>query len=243
MPRKKEPTPADGAEKRKEEPTIADLMKRLDDLEKDNTALTETNAALMAAPPRSPDPPVKPVEPKFDISTEGLPDPVTEPEKYAKALNERIAAAVKDGVKGMAAQERAASASTTDRDAKVGKMWDAFAGEYPDIAKHQEIVEIAATKVARRAQELGVDLDRYMFTGRKQFFKDVANEVKTTYGKFLEDDPEKGDGDGDEEGPDRTEGIFGGLVPAGKGRKGPSEEESGDMVKDIHELQKKSGFF
>lgn len=222
---------------------IEALQAKLDRLEETTQTLRASNAALMAGTQKTD---VK--APEFaEVSFEGLPDPVADPENYQKQLNARINAALRTNVEAMAGyqtdlqQQQASQASRTDG------LWKEFAENHPKLAEHPDFVEVAARKVIARANTRGLDTEKYMFSASAQFIEDVAKEMEGTFGKVLEADK---DGDGDEDkgedgdnaaaaSSDRT-GLD--IRPASKPN-GKADDNPGDMIKDLHALQRAAGFY
>jgi len=122
--------PADRDEEKPEqkaaEPTTADLLKRLDGLEKANAALQRTNLTLMQHPVTVSETRVQPKP----VDMAGLPDPVTDPDGYTRGLNERINAAVTSTVE--ARMQPVQQQNTQNQ--KISALWDDFSEAYPDIA-------------------------------------------------------------------------------------------------------------
>lgn len=216
---------------------IASLGVRLDTAER-------TNMALMTQAPK-----VQSIE-QTKVDLKGLPDPSLDPEGYAKALNEQITNTI-------TANQRAVNSQTQqdhDRDEKVKGLWEEFNQKYEDQAEDPDRVEFAATKVAKRAQARGVDLERYMFISRDQFLADVAKEHRDIFGapEVDEGEPEPkpnrkarptNDND-DEEDTNRTGGMFGGIdAGGGLNGRGRQQDTPSDMIKDLQEIQRKSGFY
>ena len=214
------------------------LVARLDRLEQDNQTLQQSNLALMSTPRQEYNPP--PAQAPTPGIMEGLPDPVSEPESYGKELERRIT----DRIDNALTQQSGVHDQQQKTSGRIEALWGEFAEhpKYKDYAENVDRVEFAATKVAKRAEAKGLNIDKYMFTTSEQFFSDIAVEMDKTFPK-AEPDAKKKDGDkpkGEEE--ERTGGIFGGLESGGK----PAEDakaEAGDMLEDITELQRKSEYF
>lgn len=244
---------AESGEAEAKDPNEA-LVARLDAMEKTNKGLQEQLAgsqrhlmSLMSTPVR----PAATAEPKppapVQVSVEGLPDPITAPEAYAKALNERISGAITTGIEGRieyaeASRQHKASSQAGHQE-RADALWEEFRETYPDLAEDETLVEVAVRRVSQRAQRRGVDLDTYMFRTSENFMADVAAETRKVQEKYKKADkpePKPGEGQGAQDDPGRTGGIFGG-VPASGGPAAPDAE--GDMVKELQDVQRKTGFY
>ena len=222
----------------KDEPKVVDvdaLVARLDRLEQDNVSLQQSNLALMAAPKQQTASVAVP--PPVSIVAD-LPDPVAEPENYSRMLEDRIIQRIDGAVSASenATAERARSSK------QIEVLWDEFSNAYPDHAKNTKLTEFVATKVAETADAKGLNLDTYMFTNSQQFFKDIVSEMDVMLPKVepkeVKDDPKKAE----EDELNRTGGIFGGLETGGSPSSG-SDIVEGDLISDLTELQRKSGYF
>lgn len=178
-------------------------------------------------------------EPEFTIDHENLPDPVTEPEAYAKELTQRNQKALQE-YNRVAQQNEKARHSQSNR---IDTLWENFNNTYENYAADPRRVEFAALQVANQLQNRGVDVERYMFNQQDLFFKDVVKQMDEIFAapktdKTIDDD----ETEEDNEPENRTSGVFGGLETGGRPAR-HQDNDPGDMIKDIHNLQKKSGFF
>lgn len=188
------------------------------------------------------------------IDLNGLPDPLTETEAYNKALAERITAAIARGNEASNASQQ----QNASLESRADLLFEDFSEKFEPYSEFPDRVKFAAEKVASRAQQRGIDLNKYMFVTSDRFFNDVVKEYDTTFGKPEGDGDDETDIDQTDEGADtsqpdrgtpqdpdaadgRTASIFGGQNPAG-GKRGTGERPS-DMIKDITDLQRASGFF
>lgn len=190
-----------------------------------------TNRALLTQAPRTE--PVQQTTAPAGIDLKGLPDPIEESEKYGIMLAERIAAHTKAVTE--AAQNSMRSEQSQEK--QIEELWEGFGKKYSDLAEDQDRVEFAATKVAKEAKAKGMDVSKYMFVTRDQFYADVAKKHEELFGK-----PSDGDDNDTPEEPDRTAGIFGGMESGGRPATG-KQPPQGDMIKDLQDLQRKGGYF
>jgi hypothetical protein len=163
---------------------------------------------------------------------------VADPEAYNLEINRRMDARIDQVVTSVSDKFK----PQENDNSRVDALWEEFAEEYEDYAEHQDRVEFAATKVVQRASKKGVNLDAYMFTTSDQFFQDVTREMDKTFPKPVKEEPkleQKGPEDGEEL---RTGGIFGGAESGGKPAAG-AKDDGGDLLTDLQDLQKASGFF
>lgn len=210
---------------------IAELTKRLDDLQR-------ANVALMSQAPVE----TKPSAAPKDLDLSGLPDPVAEPDKYTSELNKRINANMSERMSYVSQQLTLAS----EQERKYNELWSDFSARHADVAKDEERVKIAAQSAMEKAKSRGIDVQKYATSGREQFFGDILKEHERLFGKVAEvsdeDDTSEDTSDTSDDG--RSMSIFGGLesgssMPKGKG----SPREMGDMVKDIQDIQRRTGFY
>lgn len=214
---------------------IAGLGRRLDDMSAMNQALATNQGRQQVEQP------LKLAEvPELDLSD--LPDPVNDPSKYSTALQKKIT----DHTKATTAYEKAqTTALQKEVDApkrNPDALWQDFRDEYPDLAKFDDIEDMAGivgAQLAKKAQERGRDVDAYIYTG-KQFLHDVADGVKQKYAKFLEDPKEDGKEEEEEEG-DAT--VFGGETGHRGKKSGGKAEDVTDFSRDLSDLQRKSGYY
>lgn len=209
----------------------AELLKQIADLNARVEQAERTNLALLSAKPVTVDTVVqRQEEPKDDE----LPDPTLDPNGYARAVTERAERRIQNFMAEQQRQQKAdAEASNSSKD-----LWTDFAAQYEDYAADEERVSFATAQVMKDLKAKGIDVARYTTTARDKFFKDVTTRMDKIFGK-------PGEGSETEEVDEpanRTGGIFGGMESGGKPSK-HSQEQPGDMIKDLHDLQRKSGFF
>lgn len=223
------------------------LQTRLDRLERDNDALRRaslTSAAMPAAPHAA----VGPAKPTpVEVNLSGLPSPMDDSEAYSKGLNERLQTAISSGITGALA----AHTETADRRINLASrgdaLWEDFSDTYPAYALHKKQAEFAAGQVTGRLKRRGVDIDAYMYGSSVLFMEDVVSEMDTVFGKekFAAADAKTGKDGEKKADPEvsRTVGVFGGIEGTGKENVKAEDETAGDMIKDIQDLQRTSGFF
>jgi hypothetical protein len=219
----------------------------------DKLARMETERfALLAQSPQQVTVQQVPAQPALDTSD--LPDPVTAPAEFQKELSARVNKLVAATVASTAAQQTGAQQTQN----RVDALWEDFSKAHPDLAENQDLVEFAATKVAQRAQARGIDVNKYMFTTRDAFFGDVVKEIDTLRPAAVQgtrvapadqaasdegtrDAPAARTAAADEPAFDRTGGIFGGQEAGG--RPAVRDAKATDMLEDLKELQRSSGYF
>lgn len=216
---------------------LDELQKRLTALEDENRRLRQTSQALQTAAPR-----VQqdiPAPPKLDL-TDGLPDYVSDPEGFNRALAERVSAYTNGVVEHRDAQRNAAAQQQNDIKAKTDRLWKGFTEKYESLKDQTELVEFAAGRVLAEKQAQGLDIERYAFTSSEDFYEDVAKRVytlnpalapKQDTDPFNRDVPEG-----------RTAGVFGGQESGGRPAE-QSRDVPGDFIADVKALQKIGGFF
>lgn len=209
---------------------IQELQAKLAEQERSLEESRRERMALMSQPQRV----VPPQEPKFDTSN--IPNPIDDPEGYAKAVRQSIDA----GIKYQRELDNFNAQQERQQTGKLSSLWESFQEAHPDYAENQKRVEIAATQVVQRAQQRGINLDQYMYANSGMFMKDVIKEMDDLFGK-----PTAGDDtevDDDDEPDNRTGGIPGGAEAGGRGSAGPKNEKLGSLTQEISQWQAKTGY-
>lgn len=210
------------------------LRDQISEMQRNMEQMQRTNMALLSQPMQTPrvEQLTRPQEQDFG----DLPDPTLDREAFDKALRDRVNSMVTQqvqAVKGTLDTARAQEKAADD-------LWADFSTKHDAYSEDQDKVEFAATKVVSEMKARGVDVQKYMFQARDQFFKDVTAKYDTMFGKPGAEQVEQDEQE--DEDTQRTAGIFGGLESGGAPAKG-KQESPGDMIKDLHDLQRKSGFF
>lgn len=191
-----------------------------------------------------------------EMNLEGLPDPVTDPQGYAREIAKR-------GQEMIASQRNydawAANKQKQSADA-YQTVWNKFTKDHPEYATHDKLVQAAATSVIADARSRNLDPNKIILGDTDNFFEDVMKEMRDMAGgdTIFKVETDEGDGDedasgtggeggtsgnldADEDEPDRTAGVFGGQDSGG--RPNPSAKPlDTDMFKDIREFQQKNGW-
>lgn len=185
--------------------------------------------------------PAAPRAPELDLS--GL-DPY-ETEKYQKEVQTRLDRYIKE--REEFSHNKAALESQGEQDAttRANQLWRDFSSLYAPYAENEERAEWAIKKATDAARAKGMDLERYATVYRDRFFTDVTTQYDKVFGKpgaEVDVDLGKGPGTETEQDTNRTAGIFSGPGSAGSGApKGNAAQ--GDMIAEIHEMQRKSGLY
>lgn len=228
---------------------VAEMKQQLEQSQRIDTTLMTTQVEVRPEPPKP-------------VSYEGLPDPVVDPVAYARGIEQRIV----QNINQQRDYEQGQQRSAVTREQKFQAIWDDFSDRYEDIALEPKKLEFAVKSVVDSAKARGIDLDRYMFGARERFMSDVAKEFEQTFGREEQEEdtpaPRKrgrprnedrtpprrnlrvvNDRDTDDDG--RTGGIFGGNESGGARTQTQSDpnSKSADMIRDLHDMQRKSGFF
>lgn len=211
--------------------SIAALQAKIASLEGQLTNTSRANQAL-SSQAQIEQPPAYP-----NINYDLAPDPVADPKGYARfhaQATQALVAYERDNV--LYAQRQQNKQAT-----KTQQLWSEFEGSYADYAKHQEQVEIAASRVIAKAAAKGVDTDKYMYANSASFMQDVTKEMDRLWPGLTKADADIDDDDADED--TRTD-MFGGGVATGSGGKQQqaAPERYGNLSKDIMEWQEKTGF-
>lgn len=214
---------------------VLGLMQQIIDMRREMDALamssmrgpagpTPTNVVVPQAPPT--------------LNMADLPNPVTEPTKYGEELAKRMLDHQNAVANYNRQQAEAATGTAQTAEQSLNALWEDFQLEYPDISEDEERLGYIAQKVVTKAKARGIDPQRYMFGNQDRFMRDVANEYKRIFGDTGEPDrqitdPNMADG--------RTAGVF--STPGGTGERRQAAPGPGDMIKELQERQRKSGFF
>lgn len=235
---------------------LEELRSQLSEMRKELNDARAQSYAYLTAQPSTPSQPSQPQDPEVDMSN--MPDPTEDPEAYNKELNRRIAKAIRDGVQSHSQAEAQARAEEERRSTQTSALWDQFTESHPDIAKNRDQVEFAAMRVLNRIKARGLDPDRYMFGATGQFFNEIVEEHNKVFPQQKAKDDGEGEGEGepepknkpkskedDDEDEGRSAGIFGGQEGGHKPSAGASkgDDKPGDLVADLHTIQRASGFY
>lgn len=191
-----------------------------------------------------------------------------DPDGWAAAVQKNAAIEARNTV----GRDQNQRQNTGNIDQQTQALWDSFNEDYSDFADMgMDKVEFAATRVAKRAKDRGLDVGRYMFVTRDRFLRDVSKEMERTFGA-----PEEGDDDFEndtyEERPTksrrreartdpllerstrrkrnrsenadngRTAGVFGGA-DSGSRPSGNEQDDGRGMIDDFQNMQRRTGFF
>jgi hypothetical protein len=224
---------------------VADLLKQVTEMRAQMESLQSQNFALL-----TPAPQVQQVEPPKPVTFDGLPDPTLDPAGYANAVLQRVNTQQQQQQQYQASQQQVGA----QREQQLNSLWEDFADQYGDIAEDTKGVEFAVRQVRENAQRRRIDIDRYMFSTPDRFIRDVANEYESIFGNREPEEEPRGPGrprkvarkqlEDDNGGDDgRTGGIFGGSGGENAPQSGRQQTGNTDMIRDLQELQRRSGFF
>lgn len=210
---------------------LAVLQENMKRMEEANAQLQRTNMALMGQPQQQ--------MPQFgptQVDLENMPDPVTNPKEYAAEI-------IRRGDAVLQTRQQMSNWEARQRDeltAKVDGIWDKFAKQYPEYASNADLTEYAATKAVQAAKAQGMDVNKYMFSATPAFFNDVKTILDGLGVK-----PAADDGEDDDEPPQRTAGIPGGLESGGKMTQGkdPDEQRIPSLMEEVRAWKEKTGFY
>lgn len=216
-------------------PTTEDLLKQISALTERLDRTEKANLALMTQAPVY-QPQTQQLEaPKVDMSN--LPDPSLEPERYAAEVAKRTQEFI--DARGKYNAEK--NDPEVDNSQRAAALWNKFSTKYKKYAGDPSRVEFAAVQVANELRSQGVDLNRYMFgPGQETYLESVKDKYEEIFlPKPLDNDK---DDDNDEDN-SRSATVLGGIESAGRHSRARKEEDGGDMVKEIQEIQIKSGLY
>lgn len=218
--------------------SMKDLLARFDALEAESRRKDQTIASLLAQPQIQTQQRQEPTVP--EVNFDGLPDPVSDPTGYQKAISKRIAEAIDGGVKShLSAYQSREQAEETEAE-RAAALWDSFRKDYSDLAEHEDLVRASAARVLQQVKNSGIDGERYMLANQQQFFKDIDADMRSRYGKLFESDEDDGSDPGDEDD-GRAAAVFGGTMGSGKPAPKPAGVKS--MDDEISVFQRKMGLY
>ena len=207
----------------------------------------ETAMGIAAGAQPKPQAPVAP-QPR-EVSFDGLPDPVAEPQAYHTEVARRVQATTEANVLARTTYEREAAQHQQQGVTRADGLWDEFKDRYGDTYKGmvedgadlESFAETAARRVLAKAQRRGVDPDTLMFGNTDRFFREVNDELGVILAPLAKKGDGEGEGEGEEEEANRTGGILG-SKPAGTGGSQDVKDAEGNMISEIYDIQKKTGF-
>lgn len=188
--------------------------------------------------------PQPPQAPQLDLS--GLPDPLDDQKGYQDGISKRVAdhnAAFMDYTEQKQAYDR-------NQESRGERLWANFNRKHEEFAENQALVEFASTQVVNEAIAKGLDVNKYVFGTEDLFFSDVIAKMKEVAPGIAAQSGDEGaeaSGDTKDDSTDdaiRTGGLPGGHESGGRGSADPdTKTEKGDMIEELHEIQRKEGFF
>jgi len=236
-------------ENRQADPSVADLVARLEKMDAENKTLRESFDRFNAAPATQATQQTYQVDPsKLKLDLNGMPDYVADPEKFQAELQTRINGVMeaRQFAQASESQSRAQLRETADQ------MWNGFVGKFADWKEYPEIVNTVSKQLVEEVQQRGGDAKRYTMGTTDLFYTDLDKRLREKYGRLVaeQDDPSEEDqllAHGRrqglrEDGDDGRTTVFGGQESGGRpgaGQKAPK----GDFIKDLTDLQRGSGFF
>lgn len=207
---------------------IVELQTRLEEMQRQNRDLLQAVFAGRSTQDVARNAPVeeKPVE----ISYEGLPDPIMDREGFLKGVAERTAKAVNEAKDRVARSVMAQQQAELQGRANLDSAWEMMQEEYPEIAKHRKVVEMAAIDVVNDLRAQRIDPAAYMSANMAEFVSAVAehaDEIVTSIRGKAEPEDDAG----------RT-AVLGGM--AGGTRRGTQKpaEQPGNFVEEIKKIQR-----
>lgn len=170
-----EPPVSDEGDDNKPEPVSREEFDRVRaDLAKAN----EQNAELLRSALQGQRAPVaKPVEPALPdlkINLDGLPDPAEDKDGFLKGFAQRLGPLVTAAQANAAKLAVASAGAAINADNLIDKAWDMLKDKYPELSKHEDIVETAVRGYTASLQAKNIDPSSYLATNMEQFVKDIA---------------------------------------------------------------------
>ncbi len=241
---------SDGDARTVSDPRVDALLKQIEDQQRKLQELSDTNIALLNQ--------------NLGVDTQTfVPEPLLEVPDIDVDVTGHVKATTENALRAERNERKKAeflSRKDSDLNTKVEALWNDFNADHPEFADiPQDLVEIAATRVANRMKARNVNMERYMFGSRKRFFSDVADEFEKLFpGRVgeVEDEPyeepaprrrarparQRREEDIDD---GRASSVFGGSGSQRSGsRKSRNDaDDMGSMIDDLQAEQLKNGFF
>jgi hypothetical protein len=238
----------------KKEPTVAELLEKMGAMQERIDAQARETARATTVGNSTPTPTF--AEPAPQLNLENLPDPVADPKAYAAEIATRT----------LGFQNTLTAYEARKRDALTPKpmgdpdaVFADFADQYPEYAQEEERLAFVTAQVSKKLSKRGVDVQKYLYQHTDQLFADLLKEYDAVFGKPGEElDGEDGEIEAapaprqrqrrarnpeieDDEGDGRTEGILGNQEPGT--RQAGNTPRPGDLIKDLQDMQRQSGYY
>jgi len=131
------------------------------------------------------------------------------------------------------------SRSEREKEKAISAEADALYAEFKDIAGNKyshEAISAAASKVNESLRDRGISPRRMLFDNKPMYIQDVIAELGVYDAVGYDTAPATYE----EQDYGRTDGISG---SGGWQQQQPREPEPGDMIRDLNELKKRSGYY
>lgn len=216
--------------------SLSDELTKANEREDRLTAMTQqllSGAQTQSAPAPVP----APVEEK-------MPDPLTHPEDFRRAVEDRAVAKADAHIAAREAETAATSAAAIAQN----QLWDTFRTDYPELAKRPALIRGAASLHYNGLSAQGLDANRLMASAPADFVRDVHERAVAELGY----DPDKGEKPPtvkEKEALAREEEVkrTGGVPPSGPATAptNPNKAEDGgsSLIGELKERQTASGFY
>ena len=216
--------------------SLSDELTKANEREDRLTAMTQQ---LMAGTqtPAAPAPVAAPVEEK-------MPDPLTHPEDFRRAVEDRAVAKADAHIAAREAETAATSAAATAQN----QLWDTFRQDYPELAKRPALIRGAASLHYNGLSAQGLDPNRLMSSAPADFVRDVHERAVAELGY----DPDKGEkpptvkekeAAAREEEAKRTGGLPPGGANAAAINPNKAEDGGSSLIGELKKRQTASGFY
>lgn len=214
------------------EPTLAELYEKIGAMNAELASLKERENLMLQPVPAAP----AALTPPKPLSFDGLPDPVTDKEGYARALADRIAGHQKETLD----YENRVRSDATSHEDRVQEVFEDIATRHPELADDNEKLDFIMTRVVKRAMKRGIDKDRYVFGQRDRFIADVKSEYEKTFGPLGDEEDEPAPRTRRARDSGRGEVILGGADPRPKGGREQTQPTS-DFMRELTAARQKLG--
>lgn len=163
-----------------------------------------------------------------------LPDAARDPEGFKRGLQGVLGAAMEMGV----ARASQVQTQMTEQTNIYDEAWQLLQQEYPDIAAHPEIVQMATTREMEALRAKGLDPLAVFTNNMGEAVKAIADRSLGTIQRV------RGYSDGEDpdvDAPERTDMLTGGsgYRPRPQARSAPS----GGLVTEIQKIQREMGIY
>lgn len=174
------------------------------------------------------------VDPLEQMLTQ-LPDASRDPEGFKRGLYNVLGTAMEVGVQ----RATQATSQVQEQTNVYDQAWDLMQSEYPEVAEHKEIVQMATTREMEELRKRGLEPTNVFMHNMPEAVKAIADRALATIQR-VRGYSDGSDADVDAQG-DRTEMLTGGS--GYRPRPAAKTAPSGGLVTEIQKIQRELGIY